>query len=773
MKLKKQHFILMGICLLLIGAMIIYRVFFYIEEEDGIKVSVAQVAKSIALMENTYSDCENYNDFYTINDEEKWYEKYMNAMYTMGYYTKDMVPATEKEALSAFTYGDLIKLLRNMGISDEKLDQIAKSGRKKSRVTTTKWNDIYERILEVKNPGDIQLQNMKIVATVSNVGELSTWETITDKGTFSFEGLALDYYLDNEISVYMRDKEIVWIKELISNSVTYENVWVTNCYTDKVELFMYDIIKTVELGETGSEFINSVADVTVTDKKVTSLERKKNTITGKVLASDYDYIEVEGYGKIKLEDNYKVYKVYGKLEEKGVRDILVGYDAQIFVIENEKICAAVMDRDINAENIRVLVLGEDKSKFHNRVILSSQGGMTITYGDNQIVTDPGEPVILDLNNAILDEGRAKFVSNDIKGKIKVESIERSYGTPAYRGSIEVAVSEDGLLVVNELPVEEYLYGVVPSEMPSYYPPEALKAQAVCARTYAYKHLLSNTFNKYGAHVDDSNSFQVYNNLEEQKKTNDAVNETYGEILTYEGEPIMAYFYSTSCGSTADSSIWGTDLPYIKNVLLSKDGKKLNLSDEAVFAEFIKNKYESFETEYSMFRWNVEFDLMTLTELVNSKIGSIYDNNKKHVLTLVNGEYIKQDIENVGVVKKITVSDRADSGVVNSIVIEGTEATVKVLYQSNVRKIFSPKGLNLYKNDGKSSSSMTSLPSGFFTLEEIKEDGVLTGYKVYGGGYGHGAGLSQNGAKGMAEELYDYKEILNKFYFGVELELMYE
>jgi len=59
------------------------------------------------------------------------------------------------------------------------------------------------------------------------------------------------------------------------------------------------------------------------------------------------------------------------------------------------------------------------------------------------------------------------------------------------------------------------------------------------------------------------------------------------------------------------------------------------------------------------------------------------------------------------------------------------------------------------------------------LEEIKEDGVLTGYKVYGGGYGHGAGLSQNGAKGMAEELYDYKEILNKFYFGVELELMYE
>ena len=61
----------------------------------------------------------------------------------------------------------------------------------------------------------------------------------------------------------------------------------------------------------------------------------------------------------------------------------------------------------------------------------------------------------------------------------------------------------GLLIVNELPLEEYLYAVIPSEMPTYYGLEPLKVQAVCARSYAYKHLVANNLSKYGAHVDDS------------------------------------------------------------------------------------------------------------------------------------------------------------------------------------------------------------------------------------------------------------------------------
>ncbi len=102
-------------------------------------------------------------------------------------------------------------------------------------------------------------------------------------------------------------------------------------------------------------------------------------------------------------------------------------------------------------------------------------------------------------------------------------------------------------MVNELLLEEYLYAVVPSEMPASYPLEALKAQAVCARTYAYARILHAGLPEYGAHVDDSTSYQVYNNILENAQTTKAVRETKGELLYYGEELADTYYYSTSCG----------------------------------------------------------------------------------------------------------------------------------------------------------------------------------------------------------------------------------
>ena len=78
--------------------------------------------------------------------------------------------------------------------------------------------------------------------------------------------------------------------------------------------------------------------------------------------------------------------------------------------------------------------------------------------------------------------------------------------PSYRGSLELEKQQDGIVVINEVLLEEYLYAVVPSEMPSSYPLEALKAQAVCARTYAYAKMLHAGLPADGAHVDDSAGF---------------------------------------------------------------------------------------------------------------------------------------------------------------------------------------------------------------------------------------------------------------------------
>ena len=121
--------------------------------------------------------------------------------------------------------------------------------------------------------------------------------------------------------------------------------------------------------------------------------------------------------------------------------------------------------------------------------------------------------------------------------------------------MEVKAEEGGLVLINELYLEDYLKKVVPSEMPASYEKEALKAQAV--RPYlCLSPIQGNAYGQYGAHVDDSTSFQVYNNINTSERTDQAVNETYGQMLFYNNKPIEAFYYSTSCGHGADGSVWG-------------------------------------------------------------------------------------------------------------------------------------------------------------------------------------------------------------------------
>ena len=146
----------------------------------------------------------------------------------------------------------------------------------------------------------------------------------------------------------------------------------------------------------------------------------------------------------------------------------------------------------------------------------------------------------------MKKGRIVFKPEDKELGIKVLTMERSKGIPTYPGNLEIVREEESLVLINELYLENYLKRVVPSEMPASYEKEALKAQAVCARTYAYRQIQGNSYRQYGAHVDDSTKFQVYNNLESGNASDMAVNETYGKLLLYQGQAAEAFYFSTSC-----------------------------------------------------------------------------------------------------------------------------------------------------------------------------------------------------------------------------------
>lgn len=167
---------------------------------------------------------------------------------------------------------------------------------------------------------------------------------------------------------------------------------------------------------------------------------------------------------------------------------------------------------------------------------------------------------------------------NLENYISVMLLEQaSYG---YKGSIELRRYPEGYVIVNELPIEEYLCAVVPSEMPAAYEVEALKAQAVCARSYAYIQLERGDYAAFGAHVDDSTNYQVYNKKEGDEKTSAAVLDTAGKVIHYQGKIAEAYYFSTSSGITGNGEAWNlaadSQYGYLRNTLV-KEGGLANLT----------------------------------------------------------------------------------------------------------------------------------------------------------------------------------------------------
>ena len=483
------------------------------------------------------------------------------------------------------------------------------------------------------------------------------------------------------------------------------------------------------------------------------------------------------------------------------------------------------------ETIRVLIQNSDyQGIYHKEVKLSCDTEWELHYGLDGELTEKhavGEDLLLDGNSAWFTEcARIVLSPAEDGGKISLLSVNRSQGTPAYRGSMEIRKTGQGFVVINELPVEEYLYGVVPSEMPVSYPMEALKAQAICARTYVYAHLESPGYGEYGAHVDDSTGYQVYNNTAEKEEAIQAVQETKGEVVRLNGELVDTYYYSTSCGFGADERVWNPGeekkVSYLTAVSISETAMQQDQNSAEIpgteyftaqdmcrgdyFHEFLQNPPETdFERQEPWYRWSIAVESLDTeslrrvlkerqeaepdrilvekngdkTEPVGSNAGNTDSNagnaggNVGNVgsnagNTDSNAE-VAGEWEDIGRITDICIGKRGDGGIAESLVIKGEKKTVTVLSQYNIRAVLCAGGVTAVRQDGSKVELKMLLPSAFFEIESVKEGENMIGYKLYGGGYGHGAGMSQNAARHMAEKGYTTADILLFFYRDCKIE----
>ncbi|MDE7222951.1 MAG: SpoIID/LytB domain-containing protein, partial [Acetatifactor sp.] len=534
-----------------------------------------------------------------------------------------------------------------------------------------------------------------------------------------------------------------------------------------------------------------VADLELTDGVVTGVTVKAEKVSGRVLAADTTGVWLENLGELEFAKDVQGYRLYRELVTATYRDLCIGYDFADFCLEEGKICAILLTREEAMENIRVLLKNSDyQGIYHDRVELTCDTEFTVKVlssvdSQENIAAYPAGEVL-----ELTAQRGARLVVEPAAGtgRIILQSVHRSQGIPAYRGSLELWWTEEGIVLVNELPLEEYLYSVVPSEMPASYPQEALMAQAICARTYAYTHMQHAGYEALGAHVDDSSSYQVYNNILEQEAATSAVKATYGQLLMQADgvTPAETFYYSTSWGYGSDAYVWKTrnadQYDYIVPRHLSREEMRRvleaaaevsaeavtpeKLTDEEVFAEAVRSSDPGdFESGEGWYRWT--YTVKTLQpDRIRRQLQSRYEANDSLVLTQDGEDYVSSPIGTFHEIRNLTVVARGAGGVADELLIETDQDTYKVISENSIRYVLCDGETKVRRQDGSQVAMNTLLPSAFFTIEIAKDGDCVIGYNLTGGGFGHGVGMSQNGARAMAQEGYSALDILRFFYEGI-------
>ena len=327
-----------------------------------------------------------------------------------------------------------------------------------------------------------------------------------------------------------------------------------------------------------------------------------------------------------------------------------------------------------------------------------------------------------------------------KNLIRVNAGKTERSARLYYGSLKVQPNSYGnYTLVNQVPLEIYLRGVVPYEIGGGAPSAAVEAQAIIARTYALRNL--RRFEVDGYELCADVHCQVYFGLQGATANTDrAIAATRGLVLTYDNQLVDALYSSTTGGITAGfNDVWnGADRPYLKTVLDTTknvwDLSRYSLADEQNVRRFLSLKQGFNEEQEQLFRWRYESKLPDIAQQLQK-----YLESKKHPLA------------NLQSIQKMEVTERAESGRILKMNVH-TDRGIVELHKEEVRSAFKPPR------------------SSFFYLEPLKnQNQALIGYAFVGAGFGHGVGLSQTGASQLARLGWSSQQILNFYYPGAKLE----
>ena len=495
----------------------------------------------------------------------------------------------------------------------------------------------------------------------------------------------------------------------IADNILYENAYITSTEGGVIRFVCQN--SQYEVAGHLQKDVRGISDIEVTDGKITKIRYKGDSVDGNLLSYNRssNQIEIEGYGYVEAFDTVPVYTSLGDtVAETSWDELVLGGTRLKYVLEGDKICAAILEQEIDNSNIRVLLKNNDEYLYTNVYIKSDNACHIFNQRTGEsTVTDAG--AVIDASALGIEAGDNRIITPE-GGTFFYSTNGTDYCVNGYEGSLIVRNTGSGYALVNVLSVESYVRYVLPSEMMLSFAPEALKAQAICARTYAYSQMKNMEYAEYGANLDNTTAYQVYNASGRYAETDAACDATQGQVVTYDNELAVCYYFSTCGDMTEDFEVWESETPgYI-------------------------HKVASSDTNSPFYRWSA---VIGLDSIADAELGKL---------------------------KSISVDETSENGFVLKLTAQFEKGSREMKNENIIRKFLGQGLVSTTLNDGSVRENLSMIPSACFRI--VSSD--ASRYTIEGSGFGHEIGMSQYGADSMAQNGSSCTDIISYYYNNVEI-----
>ena len=713
---------------------------------------------------------------------------YSDVQYIVSYLTDDEEVKKQLERLVdplTVSYSINVEYIKNVvsliGVKTNVYSDVLSDMSDEDLVTKEQFDIIYHNIANTGMIEGLTRHDVFVFNMVSDVDQDGKqYNAISDgHDTYLLDIDIQSEYVNKIIDVYMKNDRIFKVNGYSDTEFVIDNALLLFLENGQCTIMYEGMTKSflVASESSGTDAIKDIEDkkvvsITITNEGVTGLSEYEDIISARVLSVGDDKLSLEDKGNLKYSEDFKIYNIANAPFCENSKNILKGYKTVEIIKSGDTALAALVTDEMVSTDVRVILCNDSFNSYELPYLqVTSEYAFKVIYPEEEVMVNGGEVVTISCED--YEEGQEITVESAVKdGKLKVLNLNRTCGNPVYFGKLEVNVESEYINVINIVPLEKYLYSVVSSMITADTNEEAIKAMAVCARGYAYSKILDGSFSAYDAHLDDSSLSQLYGDAEELPEAKKAVKDTYGVVPVYDGNVIVPLTFSTSCGVTCtNEDIWGgTAYPYLESNVESLNKETIDLSTEEDFVKFMEDSmgYDTIEKEMPYYRWYVSYTTDEISRAVNSMLEERINMSADNINVIVEDDVVSgSEITDIGEITEIEIAERSTSGVVTKLIIKGTIATVEVTGQTNIRNLITPVNQQIVRQDGKAITGWTSLPSPFYYVEKTED-----GFTIFGGGFGHGAGMSLNGANLMAEAGQNYKYILRHYYSYIDFSDIY-